>query len=111
MRRQDASVPFPKLIAPPNAKHPAPPNGVVYRKAMFSGWGIDPSAKYRYRVDEVFPLSDHADYEDSIAFVKAVAPKRVLTTHGYEREFAADLRRLGYDAWSMKGNDQLEFGF
>ncbi len=75
-----------------------------------SGWGIDPSAKYRYRVDEVFPLSDHAGYTDSIEFVRAVNPKRVLTTHGYVAEFARDLRRLGFDAWSLKGKDQLELG-
>ena len=98
------------LIFPPNAKRPAlPPGSTGFRTAMFSGWGIDPSAKYRFRCDEVFPLSDHADYEDSLAFVKAVSPKRVLTTHGYTAPFAADLRRLGYDAWSLEGDDQLEF--
>lgn len=97
------------IIAPPNGKLPSPPEGTIARTAMFSGWGINPSAKYRYRCDEVFPLSDHADYPDSIEFVKAVQPRRVLTTHGYEREFASDLRRLGFDAWSLKGVDQLEF--
>jgi DNA ligase-1 len=94
-----------------------PPNGPAtqairkqpgVRAAMLSGWGIDPHARYRYRVDEVFPLSDHADYPELLATVEQVQPRRVLTVHGYTREFAADLRRLGYEAWTFAGEDQLE---
>ena len=96
------------VIAPPGGKLPPPPRGSRFKTAMFSGWGLDPSAKYRYRVDEVFPLSDHADYDDSVAFVEDVAPKLVLTTHGYATEFASDLRRRGYEAWSLGGDDQLD---
>ncbi|HAV12105.1 MAG TPA: hypothetical protein DCX06_01230 [Opitutae bacterium] len=77
--------------------------------AMVSGWGMNESAKYRYGVDEVIPLSDHADYPDLLKFVAAVAPKAVYTTHGSEREFAATLRQLGYAAWSLSKDDQLEF--
>lgn len=99
------------LVMPPMGKKHDPLAGAKnVRRAMFSGWGIDPSAKYRYGVDEVFPLSDHAGYTDLVAFVKQVAPRRVLTTHGYVAEFARDLRRLGIDAWSLKGTDQLELG-
>lgn len=76
--------------------------------AMVSGWGLDSSAKYRYRVDEVFPLSDHADYPDLLRLVEQVNPRRVLTTHGYCTEFAATLRARGVDAWSLHGGDQLE---
>ncbi|MGZ0656389.1 MBL fold metallo-hydrolase RNA specificity domain-containing protein [Coraliomargarita sp. W4R53] len=76
--------------------------------AMVSGWGMNGSAKYRYGVDEVIPLSDHADYPDLLQFVDAVAPQTVYTTHGYEQEFAATLRGRGYDAWSLSADDQLE---
>ncbi|MFT5413004.1 MAG: DNA ligase-1, partial [Verrucomicrobiales bacterium] len=97
------------LVMPPMGRKHNPLAGVKnLRRAMFSGWGIDPSAKYRYRVEEVFPLSDHAGYTDLVDFVKAVAPRQVLTTHGYVAEFARDLRRLGIEAWSLKGKDQLE---
>ena len=72
---------------------------------MLSGWGIDPSAKYRYRVDEVFPMSDHADYPDLLDFVSKVSPSRVLTVHGYTAEFARDLRRTGIEAWSLERED------
>jgi Cft2 family RNA processing exonuclease len=76
--------------------------------AMVSGWGMDRSAKYRYGVDTVIPLSDHADYPDLLQFVDAVAPKTVFTTHGYEQAFAATLRARGYAAWSLSQHDQLE---
>ena len=80
------------------------------RTAMVTGWALDPSAKYRFRVDEAFPLSDHADYDDLLAYVEAVRPQRVLTLHGYAGEFAADLRNRGVEAWSLEGPDQLELG-
>ena len=99
------------LVMPPmGRKHDPLVDVENLRRAMFSGWGIDPSAKYRYGVDEVFPLSDHAGYSDLMAFVGQVSPRRVLTTHGYVAEFARDLRRLGIDAWSLRGVDQLELG-
>lgn len=82
----------------------------AYATAMLSGWGIEPHAKYRYKVDQVIPLSDHADYSDLIDLVKQVQPKEIITTHGYEQAFAASLRSMGYNAWSLKGGDQLELG-
>ncbi len=78
------------------------------RTAMLTGWALQPGAKYRYQVDEVFPLSDHADYTELLQTVEQVQPRRVLTVHGYTREFAADLRRRGYEAWALAQDDQLE---
>ncbi|MFC7337829.1 ATP-dependent DNA ligase [Haloferula chungangensis] len=76
--------------------------------AMISGWGIHPNARYRYQVDHVFPLSDHADYRELLDFVDAVDPSRIYTIHGSTREFAADLRARGRQAWSLFTDDQLE---
>ena len=84
--------------------------GGRFMVAMVTGWGIDGRARFRYGVDAVIPLSDHADYPDLVRMVETVAPKRVLTCHGFSREFAADLRRRGVEAWSLEGGDQLEFG-
>ncbi|MBK1833791.1 MBL fold metallo-hydrolase [Roseibacillus ishigakijimensis] len=81
------------------------------RTAMLSGWGLDASARYRYRCDAVIPLSDHADYDELIQTVQSVNPQRILTVHGSTRAFARDLRQHGYEAWSLDGNDQLEFPF
>lgn len=78
------------------------------RTAMLSGWALQPGARYRYQVDEVFPLSDHADYEELLAAVETVQPRRVWLVHGPTREFAADLRARGWEAWSLEQADQLE---
>lgn len=78
------------------------------RTAILSGWAIDKSAIYRFGVDAAFPMSDHADFPGLLEAVKRVDPKRILTIHGYTREFAAELRRQHHDAWSIGGGDQME---
>ncbi len=80
----------------------------VCRTALLSGWALQPGARYRYQVDEVFPLSDHADYDELLAAVEAVQPRRIWLVHGPAREFAADLRARGWQAWSLEQADQLE---
>ena len=97
------------LLCPPNAIRADPYAAIKnLRTAMLSGWALDPSAIYRFGVDVAFPLSDHADFPGLLEAVKRVDPQRVLTVHGYTREFAAELRRQNYDAWSIDGGDQLE---
>ena len=97
------------LVFPPNLVRKDPLKSLPgIRTAMLSGWGLNSSAKYQYGVDVVFPLSDHADFEDSLEFVEAVDPRQVYTLHGFSREFAAELRARGRGAWSIHGGDQLE---
>ena len=76
--------------------------------AMLSGWGMNAGAKFQSQTDEVFPLSDHADYPDLMRLVEIVKPQLVLTTHGYAAEFARDFRQRSHHAWSLQGRDQLE---
>ncbi len=98
------------VILPPSAaKSQAVRQLKVCRTAMLSGWALTPGAKYRYQVDEVFPLSDHADYPELLECVAHTKPKRVLTVHGSTSEFAQDLRERGHDARSLITDDQLEF--
>ncbi|MCW1915622.1 ATP-dependent DNA ligase [Luteolibacter sp. GHJ8] len=97
------------VIAPPNAVRSKLLRAVGNRRvAMLSGWAMVPGATFRYRVDEAIPLSDHADYPGLMECIQRVRPKKILTVHGYTREFAAELRLRGQDAWSASGNDQLE---
>lgn len=81
------------------------------RTAVVTGWGLDASARFRYRCDEAFPLSDHADYDELLDYVEQVNPKVVYTLHGSAAGFASDLRARGIEAWSMVSENQLEFGF
>ncbi|MGL5019397.1 MAG: ATP-dependent DNA ligase [Luteolibacter sp.] len=98
------------VIAPPNTIRSKLLRGLKSKRtAMLTGWALQPGSKYRYRVDEVIPLSDHADHPGLLECLKRVRPKRILTVHGFAREFAAELRTKGMDAWCAMGGDQLEF--
>lgn len=97
------------VIAPPQLAHGSWLKKIEPRRvAMFTGWALDSGAKYRFRCDAVFPLSDHADYDDLLAFVDKVQPRRVLTMHGFAQDFAADLRARGVDALALGRTNQLE---
>lgn len=94
------------VVLPPTVLKKLPKG--PHRIAMISGWGLQPNAKFRYQTDTVLPLSDHADYPELLQFVDAVNPKQVFTMHGSTTALAADLRRLGREAWSLSRDDQLE---
>lgn len=96
------------LFPPSGARSLAIRKLKVCRTAMLSGWAMQSGAKYRYQVDEVFPLSDHADYPELLETVATVKPRRVYLVHGYTQEFAADLRARGYEAWTLERADQME---
>jgi Cft2 family RNA processing exonuclease len=64
---------------------------------MLSGWGMLKNAPFRYGVDHVLPISDHADFDELIETVERIGPKKIYTCHGY-REFADTLRARGWDA-------------
>ena len=80
------------------------------RLAMLSGWAAQRDASYRFGAHAVFPLSDHADYADSLRYVEQVEPELVYTLHGYAADFAADLRQRGRPAWSVIDDNQLALG-
>jgi Cft2 family RNA processing exonuclease len=78
------------------------------RTAIATGWAMDHGAIYQSRVDAAFPLSDHADFPDLLAFVEKVQPKIVYTVHGFTREFAATLRARGIEAWALGQPNQMD---
>ncbi len=97
------------IIAPPNTIRSKLLRGLKSKRtAMLTGWALQPGSKFRYRVDEVFPMSDHADHPGLMECIKRVRPKKILTVHGYAKEFAAEMRTRGIDAWCAMGGDQLE---
>jgi DNA ligase 1 len=98
------------VICPPTANRTRLVQRIKNRRtAILTGWALNPATIYRYQCDAAFPLSDHADYPDLIKYVELIQPKRVFTVHGFAREFAADLRRRGIEAWSLGEDNQLEF--
>ena len=100
------------LICPPQGRRskfidPWRKKGI--KTAAVSGWAIDTSYRYMMNVDETFPLSDHADFEELLSFVKDCDPERVHTLHGFNTDLAAEVRsRLDIEAIPlMKGNRTL----
>ena len=53
--------------------------------------------------DAGIPYSDHADFNDLVAYVRAVRPRRVFTVSGFP-DLAAHLRQLGYAAAHLGQN-------
>lgn len=97
------------VICPPSVNGSAMLQKIRRRRvAVLTGWAMDAAAIHRLRCDAAFPLSDHADYPDLLRHVADVAPKRVLTLHGFAQDFARDLRARGIEAWALTGANQLE---
>ncbi|HEY0793867.1 MAG TPA: ATP-dependent DNA ligase [Chthoniobacterales bacterium] len=97
------------VICPPGANRTRLVQKIKNRRtAVLTGWALNPGAVHRYQCDAAFPLSDHADYHDLVRYVELVQPQRVLTLHGFARQFAEDLRRRGREAWALGEDNQLE---
>ncbi|MFA5357577.1 MAG: hypothetical protein WC308_01510 [archaeon] len=56
--------------------------------------------------DRTFCLSDHADFNDLVSYVKQANPKLVLTDHGFSEEFAHKLNKLGFNAKPLSKHKQ-----
>lgn len=67
-----------------------------YRTVFLSGWANGPTGN-RFGADCTIPLSDHADFNELLDFVRQVNPQKIYTTHGFEN-FPSHLRAIGYDA-------------
>lgn len=97
------------VVCPPGTLTPALRRSLGrVRVAVLTGWAMDPSCRFRSGADAAFPLSDHADFDDLLAFVRRVEPRRVLTLHGFAADFAATLRERGFDAAALSESEQLE---
>jgi putative mRNA 3-end processing factor len=64
----------------------------------FTGWAIGSRYKYMMGLDYVMPLSDHCDYNEQLTAVRQCRPEKVYTFHGFAKEFAEALMRIGFDA-------------
>lgn len=95
------------LLVPPHVRD-RPPLSLVWprRTVYLSGWAIDQSSRIRFGVDEMIPLSDHADFAELLEYVERAQPRMVFTLHG-EAGFAAQLRRRGVQAYHLPDQGQL----
>lgn len=100
------------LICPPHLGNSAMLKSIgPIRKAVLTGWALDPGCRYRYHVDAAFALSDHADFPELLELVKKVRPRKVYTVHGFTVDFAATLRGIGFQAEALGQDEQLALPF
>ncbi|HUV61656.1 MAG TPA: MBL fold metallo-hydrolase [Thermoplasmata archaeon] len=81
------------------------------KAAAFTGWAVRRfGGRAKAPSTEMFPLSDHCDYNELMEFVRLCGPGKVFTTHGFTEEFARSVRReLGIDAEPLrKGQGTLD---
>ncbi|MDR3108938.1 MAG: MBL fold metallo-hydrolase [Planctomycetaceae bacterium] len=69
------------LIVPP-ASHPYYITHHKIETIMLTGWAMHESTKYRYEVDKILPLSDHADYNELLKTIELCEPNVVYPVHG-----------------------------
>ncbi|MDD5162960.1 MAG: MBL fold metallo-hydrolase [Candidatus ainarchaeum sp.] len=95
------------LIMPPSLAKPELLNILeeTLHKKIFSAFATGWQNRGNY--SKIFPLSDHADFEQLLVYVKEAKPKQVFTMHGHSREFAGYVqRRLGIPARPLEESPQ-----
>ncbi len=99
------------LLFPPGKKsretvNRVKPDRKPVRNLELTGWaagtGVKPWGRGRPG-DASLPYSDHADFNDLVAYVEAVRPKQVYTVFGFP-DLAEHLRRKGYSAIHLGKN-------
>jgi hypothetical protein len=96
------------VITPPTARRRGLESLVgEYKTAALTGWAMDRSLKDRLEVDAVFPLSDHADFEELCCYAERVGASMTYTVLGFDEELAMHLRRRGLRAKALTAIDQL----
>jgi len=90
------------LVVPPNcARTPVVRNVKRRRIVYLSGWAMREASRADFDADVLLPMSDHADFPELLEHVAEVAPERVVTLHGYARDFARILLDRGVPAEAL----------
>jgi DNA ligase-1 len=90
------------LVVPPNCARTPVIRNVKRRRIIYlSGWATREASRADFDADVLIPWSDHADFPQLLAHVADVAPMRVVTLHGYSRDFARILTSRGVPAEAL----------
>jgi putative mRNA 3-end processing factor len=74
------------------------------RVAYVSGFALVDASIERHRADRGFVISDHADFDDLVATVRASGARFVYATHGEAAPFAEWLRLQGISARALQSH-------
>lgn len=87
------------LVTPPHCIRTPMVRNVKKRRILYlSGWATREASRADFDADVLLPISDHADFDELLSHVERVHPSRVLTHHGYARDFARILGQRGIEA-------------
>ncbi|HPG39350.1 MAG TPA: MBL fold metallo-hydrolase RNA specificity domain-containing protein [bacterium] len=76
-----------------------------FKSVFLSGWANSATGA-RFGCDHCIALSDHADFQELLHFIKAVNPQKVFTTHG-DINFPDYIRDIGYEAELLQLQSQV----
>jgi Cft2 family RNA processing exonuclease len=94
------------VVCPPGRKSASVLDKFRHQRVMeLTGWAVGGGHHWGRRGDASLPYSDHADFNDLVAYVQQVQPKQVYTVNGFP-ELAAHLRQMGYPAVHLDGRGQ-----
>lgn len=95
------------LLTPPSTARSPMVRAIRKRRVIYlSGWALREASRLEFEADELIPMSDHADFPDLRRHVSAVAPRRVVTLHGFARDFARILAAQGIPAETLAGREE-----
>lgn len=101
---KDEVVIFPPILR----KHTSIRKLRKYRTAIVTGKAVDPAFVFAQKVDEAFPLSDIADFQDLLDFIEGTGAKDVYLVDGHIDELSKELRdRFGMRVFSLVKPKQL----
>lgn len=86
------------LKGSPFARHLRASGG---KAAYVSGWCGIYSYHDKYEIDAQFGLTDHATFDQLLAFVQACKPRQVYTVMGRTQPLAREVARLGFPAKAL----------
>src|SRR5437879_9133872 len=82
------------VITPPSARRSSLRDQVgEFKTAALTGWAMDRSLKDRLEVDAVFPLSDHADFEELCCYAEQVNASMTYNVLGLDEDLAVPFLR------------------
>jgi len=95
------------LVTPPSTARTPMVRAIRRRRVIYlSGWALREASRLEFEADVLVPMSDHADFPDLRRHVAAVAPRRVVTLHGFAHDFARILDAAGVPAEALAGREE-----
>lgn len=78
--------------------------GMAHNKRVFTAVATGFAKMLKFNTDAQFPLSDHADFSQSIDYIEATGAKEVISYGANAEAFARNLSQKGYNSMSFRSS-------